>query len=412
MVVATSHLLRAVAGDKLVVLDRGTAVCHVLNASAGLILEAVDGERSVNAIVDLLAVDTGLDADIIAADVHTALTDLRAHGLVRTVGEPPPAAAPPPSTAGVTTVGVAPSSDSGPTGGEEWSPEVARRMDQVAGAAVIGPMALAGAGVEIRTNDPGTAARLTTLTASLPRLDSATTTVWLLDGGEDGPRRWRIYLDDDLFATLPDADAMVEATMTQLNQIAVAQSTGWVLLHAGAVELDGRVVVVAGDSGRGKSTLTAALVQAGFGYLTDELVRIDPETLAVPPYPKPFDLSTASQTLLGLRPAGASAPGPKGRVAPGAVGSVSEGGELALLVLLEPPPADDAPSAEPPVPAATTLEPVDALVELLHSTFAETFALPDALDALVSMCTAVPAIALPRMPLPDAVAAVRAALDG
>jgi hypothetical protein len=43
-------------------------------------------------------------------------------------------------------------------------------------------------------------------------------------------------------------------------------------LHAGCLELDGRGVLVAGPTGSGKSTLTLALVRAGLGFVSDDLV--------------------------------------------------------------------------------------------------------------------------------------------
>lgn len=49
------------------------------------------------------------------------------------------------------------------------------------------------------------------------------------------------------------------------------------LLHAGAVELDGRAVILPATPGSGKSTLTAALATRGFRLLSDEfgVVRLD-----------------------------------------------------------------------------------------------------------------------------------------
>jgi energy-coupling factor transporter ATP-binding protein EcfA2 len=80
---------------------------------------------------------------------------------------------------------------------------------------------------------------------------------------------------------------------------------GQLLLHAGGVAApDGRVVVIHGPSGSGKTTLTASLVGAGLAYLTDETVCLDPDTLAVEPYPKPLTVKPGSQEVLShLRPA-------------------------------------------------------------------------------------------------------------
>lgn len=48
-----------------------------------------------------------------------------------------------------------------------------------------------------------------------------------------------------------------------------------VFLHAAAVEWEGRAVVVPGASFSGKSTLAAALLRAGAGYLSDEYAVLD-----------------------------------------------------------------------------------------------------------------------------------------
>jgi hypothetical protein len=55
-------------------------------------------------------------------------------------------------------------------------------------------------------------------------------------------------------------------------------------LHAAAVELDGRAVVLCGPSGAGKSTITFALLHHGFGYMSDELAPIDVAKGLVLPY--------------------------------------------------------------------------------------------------------------------------------
>lgn len=47
---------------------------------------------------------------------------------------------------------------------------------------------------------------------------------------------------------------------------------GLLPLHACAVELDGRAVLIAGDGGAGKSTLTAGLIAAGAALVADDLV--------------------------------------------------------------------------------------------------------------------------------------------
>lgn len=47
------------------------------------------------------------------------------------------------------------------------------------------------------------------------------------------------------------------------------------VLHASAVEVDGRALLVMGDAGAGKSTLTAALVDAGLPLITEDVSALD-----------------------------------------------------------------------------------------------------------------------------------------
>ena len=78
-------------------------------------------------------------------------------------------------------------------------------------------------------------------------------------------------------------------------------------LHAAAVEWHGAAIVLAADSGSGKSTTTWALLHHGVRYLSDELAAIDPQTLQVSGYPhalclkqpppSPYDLPAATMHL-------------------------------------------------------------------------------------------------------------------
>jgi hypothetical protein len=73
-----------------------------------------------------------------------------------------------------------------------------------------------------------------------------------------------------------------------------------VLLHAGAVTgADGRAVVISGPSGSGKSTTTLGLALRGFGYVSDDVVALDPDG-TVRGGAKPVSLRRPSLAVLGL----------------------------------------------------------------------------------------------------------------
>ena len=63
------------------------------------------------------------------------------------------------------------------------------------------------------------------------------------------------------------------------------QRTDLYFVHSSALERDGGVIMIAAESGTGKSTTSWALLQHGFNYLSDELAPVDPVNLVVHPYP-------------------------------------------------------------------------------------------------------------------------------
>ena len=72
------------------------------------------------------------------------------------------------------------------------------------------------------------------------------------------------------------ADVVPMFELDLYQEVAWRASPGW-LLHAAALEMNGRVVVFAGQSGAGKTTLTLGLMAHGWQLLTEEMVLIDRE---------------------------------------------------------------------------------------------------------------------------------------
>jgi HprK-related kinase A len=90
-------------------------------------------------------------------------------------------------------------------------------------------------------------------------------------------------------APLPLAQALLAAEMGMNLQIAL----GWrrhLLLHASAVEKDGRALIMTGASGSGKSTLAAMLGHRGWRFMGDEFVLIDLHTGDAAPFPRMISL--------------------------------------------------------------------------------------------------------------------------
>ncbi|MEL6496539.1 MAG: hypothetical protein AAFQ41_15665 [Cyanobacteria bacterium J06623_7] len=56
---------------------------------------------------------------------------------------------------------------------------------------------------------------------------------------------------------------------------AILHQRGYIVLHAGAVAIDGQAVIFTAPKGEGKSTMTATLHGRGHGFIADDVVAID-----------------------------------------------------------------------------------------------------------------------------------------
>jgi len=94
-------------------------------------------------------------------------------------------------------------------------------------------------------------------------------------------------------APLPLAQGLLAAEMAMNLQMALGQRR-YLLLHASAVERDGRVLLMTGESGSGKSTLAALLSRRGWRLMGDEFALIDPATGLAHAFPRLVSLKNAA----------------------------------------------------------------------------------------------------------------------
>lgn len=72
----------------------------------------------------------------------------------------------------------------------------------------------------------------------------------------------------------------------------------WLVFHAAMLEKNGKGLILAADSGDGKSTLAAALAFRGWRLLSDELTLIDPADCRMVPIPRPICLKNDAIRIL------------------------------------------------------------------------------------------------------------------
>ncbi len=314
-------LLTVALDDGLFVFDPVRVRAHALNPSAAMVWAHCDGSSDAEAIAtqitaeiaDQIGAEPGhptsdaRDKDLLG-DVHTVIEHLGREGLLVHRG---------PNLDATITDDATPST----------FPNVPH-LDQPAPPGhdrhVWPETTPTYRGLEFRfrvaTDQPELAAYLRLVLAPLEELTAtagapppATYTVETRPGGTDidteidhgsAPRAGSIALDGHLVADRLADTGLAATVLWHVNQMVSTTSTHHLLLHASAVRIGDAAVVFPASMNSGKSTLVAALVQAGWPYLTDETAAVVPGTFDVLPYPKAIGLDPGSWPLLAtLEPA-------------------------------------------------------------------------------------------------------------
>ena len=113
------------------------------------------------------------------------------------------------------------------------------------------------------------------------------------------PGAFVTFVDRSRLDTGTDLDGQVANLLADLNRMAIEECPAFAV-HAGVVSINGRGVAFPAESGGGKTTLTAACLQRGFNYASDEALVIDVETGRALRYPKPLALTRWSRARLNI----------------------------------------------------------------------------------------------------------------
>lgn len=135
---------------------------------------------------------------------------------------------------------------------------------------------------------------------------AAASRYYVLDRGERARnRRWALYFGAERLWLGGRLDSTVGTLLWHVNQETVRRTDpDMVLVHAAAAELAGVGVVLPAPMESGKTTTVAGLIRAGFNYLTDEAVAIDPASGRLAPFAKPLSVDRGSWRVLpDLEPA-------------------------------------------------------------------------------------------------------------
>ena len=214
-----------------------------------------------------------------------------------------------------------------------------------------------------------------------------TGSTWRVAGGTGEPR------------TCPSADIAAIHTLDRLVDTVQRglHASGLIAIHAAAVATPGGIVIVAGASGQGKSTLALGLAHRGLGLLSDELAIVD-EAGVVKPYPRSVHVRPDTIELipaLGFlrdRVRLTLGGGSEWALTPAELrdrwgGTPARPAPLAAVILLDGVPGAGDASIAPVSPAIAALE-------LTRSSWAASVAFGDTLSRLATIASSVPCVRL------------------
>jgi HprK-related kinase A len=101
-------------------------------------------------------------------------------------------------------------------------------------------------------------------------------------------------------APLPLSLGLIAAEMAMNLQMALGERH-FLLLHAATVAKGDRAIILTGESGSGKSTMSAVLMSEGWRFMGDEFALLDPETGMLHPFPRPVSLKNKAMDVLSKR---------------------------------------------------------------------------------------------------------------
>ena len=172
----------------------------------------------------------------------------------------------------------------------------------------------------------------------------------------------------DIFVDFPRVDAAAAAAvqarspadaLVELTRLGIDHSP-LLCIHAGVVSGPDGLVVIPGQSGLGKTTLVAALVRSGFGYVSDEALAIDRSTGDATAFPRPLSVNADVWQLFANEAGDPPEAGHEGLIAATALGRVDAAGGRVSDILL---------ARRPAAPMLEQTRRGDAVTALLRHSF-------------------------------------------
>jgi len=103
-----------------------------------------------------------------------------------------------------------------------------------------------------------------------------------------------VFLIDQRIYELPKTDRSIHQAELILFHHLLDRLENYIVLHAGVVTRGGRALVIYGQSGFGKTTLTMELLRRGYGFMSDEFCPIRISDFLIEPFERQIGLKKNS----------------------------------------------------------------------------------------------------------------------
>ncbi len=108
---------------------------------------------------------------------------------------------------------------------------------------------------------------------------------WNVVAEQEGPTYW-VTEDEGVRTAASSPSDMMAVLSRAVVRAFIRARPDLVWLHAAALHVEGSALILVGAWGRGKSSMSASLIRRGWTYLSDDIVAIDPDTMAIYPFAK------------------------------------------------------------------------------------------------------------------------------
>jgi hypothetical protein len=152
--------------------------------------------------------------------------------------------------------------------------------------------------MQFASDDPIALFALRSLYHAAPQVTDPPNLEYRLDRTSAGYSAWGP--SQGMFGPAPLAEALAFLEWRATLDLVETPAQGIAFLHAAGIQLDGKLVLLVGETGSGKSTLAAILLSRGHPVLGDDLVRFATAGGLFSAVPRSFKLDAKSLSYLPL----------------------------------------------------------------------------------------------------------------